>query len=128
MKKPKQPTEGEYEVLQLLWQKGPSTVKQLHDILSAQREVVYTTTLKLMQNLYDKGLVTRSKDGRQHIYQAKASQSETQSHFLNGFINRFFKGSVPDLVMQALGHQKPSPEELEQIKKYIDQLEKGEEK
>ncbi|MGK7393607.1 MAG: BlaI/MecI/CopY family transcriptional regulator [Candidatus Cyclobacteriaceae bacterium M3_2C_046] len=128
MDKKGKPTEGEYEILQLLWQEGPSSVKHLHNMLSAKKDVVYTTTLKLMQNLHEKGLVSREKKGRQHIYLAKASKSDTQSHFLASFIQRFFQGSVPDMVMQALGHQKPSPEELEQIEKYINQLKKGGEK
>jgi len=125
--KPIKPTESEYEVLQSLWKNGPSTVRQVNEELSQKREVGYTTTLKIMQIMHEKGLLSREKSGKTHIYQAEISQSATQQAMLDRFVERTFEGSAMQLVMQALGNHKASPEELSQIRAYLDELENQQE-
>ncbi len=125
--KPIKPTESEYEVLQSLWKNGPSTVRQVNEELSRKREVGYTTTLKIMQIMHEKGLLSREKSGKTHIYQAEISQSATQQAMLDRFVERTFEGSAMQLVMQALGNHKASPEELSQIRAYLDELENQQE-
>ena len=119
------PTEKELEILQVLWTQGPATVRAVNDRLGKGREIGYTTTLKLMQIMFDKGLVFRQKEGKTHIYSAEISEEKTQNQLLDRLLDTAFKGSAMKLVMQALGHKKPSKEELEEIRKYIDQLEGG---
>ncbi len=119
------PTEKELEILQVLWTQGPATVRAVNDRLGKGREIGYTTTLKLMQIMFDKGLVSRQKEGKTHIYSAEISEEKTQNQLLDRLLDTAFKGSAMKLVMQALGHKKPSKEELEEIRKYIDQLEGG---
>ena len=121
------PTESEFEVLQSLWKNGPSTVRQINEELSLKREVGYTTTLKIMQIMHEKGLLSREKSGKTHIYKAEISQSETQQAMLDRFVERTFEGSAMQLVMQALGNHKASPEELSQIRAYLDELENQQE-
>lgn len=119
------PTESELEILQVLWQSGPSTVRFVHERLSEQseREVGYTTTLKLMQIMVDKGLATRNTDNRVHIYEAAVSESATQQQLLDKFVESAFRGSAVKMVMQALGHHQASAKELEEIKALIESLE-----
>ena len=117
------PTESELEILQVLWQYGPSPVRFVNDELNKQREVGYTTTLKLMQIMVDKGLAARNTDSRTHIYSAAVSEADTQQHLLNRFVDRTFRGSATKLVMQALGSHKASEEELDEIKALIKQME-----
>jgi BlaI family transcriptional regulator, penicillinase repressor len=117
------PTESELEILQVLWQHGPSPVRFVNDELNKQREVGYTTTLKLMQIMVDKGLAARNTDSRTHIYSAAVSEADTQQHLLNRFVDRTFRGSAMKLVMQALGSHKASEEELDEIKALIKQME-----
>jgi len=119
------PTEAELEILQILWQNGPSTVRFVNGLLSRQKEVGYTTTLKLMQIMNEKGLVSRDEDNRTHIYQANVSEQETQQHLLGRFLNTAFRGSAMKLVMQALGNHQTSKEELDQIRQLLDQIEGG---
>jgi predicted transcriptional regulator len=121
------PTEAELEILQILWQNGPSTVRVVNGLLSRQKEVGYTTTLKIMQIMNEKGLVRRDEDNRTHIYQANVSERETQQHLLGRFLNTAFRGSAMKLVMQALGNHQTSKEELDQIRQLLDQIE-GEKK
>lgn len=118
------PTESELEILQIIWEKKEATVRQVHDLLAVKKNVGYTTTLKLMQIMFEKGLLTRNTDSRSHIYEAVASQEKTQKFLLNKVIDTLFQGSSFDLVMQALGNKKTSKKELEHIKKYLKQLEK----
>jgi len=116
------PTESELEILQILWQKGDSTVRDVHEELTLNKEAGYTTTLKLMQIMAEKGLVERDTTNRTHIYKAAVSQGEAQKHYLDKMITNVFNGSAANLVMQALGNHKSSKSEIEAIKQYLDQL------
>ena len=117
------PTEAELEILQILWQIGPATVREVHEQLAGQREVGYTTTLKNMQNMVQKQLLRRDDSQRSHIYRAAIRQEPTQRALLDRFLDTAFGGSASRLVMQALGHQSTRPEDLQQIKELIRQLE-----
>ncbi|WP_028298526.1 BlaI/MecI/CopY family transcriptional regulator [Olivibacter sitiensis] len=117
------PTESELEILQILWEKGACSVREVNEILNQTRESGYTTTLKIMQIMHEKGLVDRDSSARTHIYQAKVSQETTQKHMLDKMIDNVFNGSAARLVMQALGNKKASAAEIEEIKKYLDNLE-----
>ncbi len=124
-KKTIKPTESELKILQVLWTQGPSPVRIINGELSKTKEVGYTTTLKILQIMTEKGLVTRIKDGRNHIYSAAVEQNTAQQQLLDRLLNGVFGGSAKKLVMQALGSHHPSPEELEEIRNYIDRLEGG---
>jgi len=117
------PTESELEILQLLWAKGPSTVRQINETLQVERIVGYTTTLKLMQIMLEKQLLTRDDNQRTHIYQAAVTEGDTQKKLLNKFVDATFRGSAMKLVMQALGNSNASKEELEAVKKLIQEME-----
>ena len=117
------PTEAELEILHILWQHGTATVRQVHERLVDSREVGYTTTLKNMQNMAHKNLLRRDDTQRSHVYTAAIRQEDTQRMLLDRFLATAFGGSASRLVMQALGHQKTTPEELQQIKDLIHQLE-----
>ncbi|SDK38127.1 Predicted transcriptional regulator [Catalinimonas alkaloidigena] len=117
------PTEAELQILQILWQHGPSTVREVHERLNPATG--YTTTLKLMQIMHEKGIVDRTPDGRQHVYRALLKEDETQRALLDRFLDTTFRGSAMKLVMQALGNRSTSDEELQQIRTLLDQLEKG---
>lgn len=119
------PTESELEILQVLWALGQATVRQVNDELNKKREIGYTTTLKLMQIMFEKKLVTRTDEGRYHLYQSAVSEDETQQQLLDIFVDTAFKGSAMKLVMQALGNHQTSAEELDEIKKLIAQLEQN---
>jgi predicted transcriptional regulator len=129
MKKPLavKPTEAELEILQVLWNHGPTTVREVHDHLTSQRagsrNIGYTTTLKNMQNMVQKRLLLRDDTQRSHVYAAAIRQADTQRMLLDRFLDTAFGGSASQLVMQALGNKKTSPEELQQIKTLIAQLE-----
>ena len=125
MKKKNTPTESELEILQILWQNGSSSVREVNDILNTEREVGYTTTLKIMQIMNDKGLVVRDTSSRTHIYKAAATEDDTQIKLLVIFIEKTYRGSAMRMIMHALGHQKASGKEIEELKKIIDQLEKN---
>src|SRR6476659_6406260 len=116
------PTESELEILQVLWAKGVASVREVHEELSKTKEAGYTTTLKLMQIMHEKGLVKRDDSVKTHIYQPAVSREKTQKHLLGKMINTLFGGSSTQLVMQALGNHKASPAELEEIQKLIDNL------
>lgn len=116
------PTESELEILQVLWAKGPSTVRQVNEHLSQAKEIGYTTTLKLMQIMHEKGLLSRTEEGRYHIYQALIGEEETQQHLLDRFVDTAFRGSAMKLVMQALGNSKATPQELAELQRLIDNL------
>ncbi len=117
------PTEAELEILHVLWQHGPSTVRFVHETLNAQKDVGYTTTLKLMQIMADKNLVRRNVESRTHVYEAAVGESEAQKELLHGFLHTAFRGSAMKLVMQALGSHKASREELDEIRKFIETME-----
>jgi BlaI family transcriptional regulator, penicillinase repressor len=122
-KDPQKPTETELEILQVLWQKGPSSVREVHDALGSNREVGYTTTLKLMQIMAEKGLVYRNTDARSHIYAAARSEETVQQQLLDKFVHTAFRGSAMNLVMQALGQHQADAAELTRIKELIKQIE-----
>nr|WP_205195785.1 BlaI/MecI/CopY family transcriptional regulator [Chitinophaga sp. Cy-1792] len=111
------------EILGILWDRGASTVREVHEKLSETKEAGYTTTLKLMQIMYEKGLLSRDASSKTHIYTAAVSQEETQQQLLNKMIDTVFGGSATQLVMQALGHHKSSTEELDQIRAYLSKIE-----
>jgi predicted transcriptional regulator len=112
------PTDAELAILQVLWDRGPATVRQVFEALGA-RETGYTTTLKLMQIMAEKGLVTRDESARTHIYTAQAPREETQRHLVTDLLDRAFGGSAAALVMQALSSHPTSPEELREIEQLI---------
>ena len=116
------PTESELEVLALLWQHGPLTVRQVHDEITRDRQVGYTTTLKIMQIMLEKGLLSRQKAGKTHIYRNAVDQEKTQNGLVAKMVSTVFQGSTKDLVMQALGNARPSKEELTEIRNFLDQL------
>lgn len=121
------PTDSELEILQLLWELGPSTVRTVNERLNTRREVGYTTTLKLMQIMFEKGLVTRDEEGRTHLYTAAVSESDTQNRLLQDFVDQAFRGSAMKMVMQALGNHEASSAELDEIKALIAQMEQQQE-
>ncbi|TAD88913.1 MAG: BlaI/MecI/CopY family transcriptional regulator [Bacteroidetes bacterium] len=118
------PTESELEVLQILWETGGSTVRFVNDKLNEHREVGYTTTLKIMQLMHEKGLLNRDDSERSHLYTAQYSREVAQKTFLDRLTETVFGGSAMRLVMQALGNRKTSTSELDEIKKLIEQIEK----
>lgn len=118
------PTESELEILQVLWNERTATVRQVHEELSKTKDSGYTTTLKLMQIMHEKGLVTRNDSSKTHIYQPAVSRESTQKQLLNKMIDTLFAGSSANLVMQALGGHNASEEELEKIQSIINQLKK----
>jgi BlaI family transcriptional regulator, penicillinase repressor len=118
------PTESELEILGILWNEQSATVRRVHEELSKNKESGYTTTLKLMQIMFEKGLVTRDDSSKTHIYQPAVTREKTQKQFLNKMINTLFAGSSANLVLQALGGHNASEDELQQIQQLINQLKK----
>ncbi len=117
------PTEGELEILQVLWRLGSSTVRQVHEELAKGKDVGYTTTLKLMQIMHEKGLVSRDTSSKTHVYRAEVDQQQTRQQMVSRLIDHMFAGSASRLVMQALGNHETSKAEIEAIKRYLDELE-----
>lgn len=117
------PTESELEILGILWDKGASTVREVHEILEKTKDAGYTTTLKLMQIMHEKNLLRRDTTNKTHIYEAAISQESTQQQLLNKMIDTVFNGSASQLVLQALGNHRSSKEELEKIKQYLNDIE-----
>jgi BlaI family penicillinase repressor len=115
------PTEAELELLRVLWEKGPATVRELHDEVNLQRAVGYTSVLKILQIMTEKGLVEREESSKAHIYRAAASQEETQNQLLRDLSERLFSGSAAQLAMHALAMQPASTEELDEIRNLIEQ-------
>ena len=119
------PTKSELEILQVLWEFGPSTVRFVNDKLNEQkREVNYTTTLKLMQIMTEKGILQRDESTMKHIYSPTEEEQKTKSFLLNRFVDNMYNGSASRLLMQLLGNKRPSKKELDEIKKLIDKLDK----
>lgn len=116
------PTDSELEILHVLWTNGPSTVRQVYDTLSQSRDIGYTTALKLMQIMYEKGLLSREEDSRSHRYTAAVSEEDTQRNLVDRFVETAFRGSASKLVMQILGQHKASREELDEIKNLLSNL------
>lgn len=116
------PTDSELEILHVLWANGPSTVRQVHEKLSQSRDIGYTTALKLMQIMHEKGFLSREEDARSHTYTAIVSEEATQRNLVDRFVETAFRGSASKLVMQVLGQHKASREELDEIKNLLDDL------
>ena len=116
------PTASELAILQLLWTNGPLSVKAVHEALDHDKPVVYTTVLKTMQVMMEKKMLDRYSEGRRHIYRAIIAQTPTQDKLLDSFLDKTFGGSAKKLVMRALGKHTPDPEELEELKAYINSL------
>ena len=119
------PTDAELAILQVLWEQGPRTVRQVQETLIRSRKTGYTTVLKLLQIMTDKGLVVRDESQRSHIYAASRPQGQTQQQLVGDLLERVFGGSAHKLVMQALSTGEPSPEDLAKIRRLLDQLEGG---
>jgi predicted transcriptional regulator len=117
------PTDAELAILRVLWSRGPSTVRQVHEALSRDRETGYTTVLKLMQIMTEKGLVERDESERTHVYQARFTQEATQQRLVSDLLDKAFGGSASQLVMQALAAKPASADELAQIRRLLDELE-----
>ena len=118
------PTDSELEILQVLWEKGNATVRDVHEELVQVKDCGYTTTLKLMQIMFEKGLVLRDDSNRTHIYQANVSRETTQKQLMDKMVDSVFSGSHSQLVMQALGAHTPSGKELEEIQHLLDSYKK----
>jgi predicted transcriptional regulator len=114
------PTDAELAILRILWDRGPSTVRHVHEILAHERQAAYTTALKLLQIMTEKGLVERDERDRTHIYRARLSEETTQRQLVRDLLDRAFGGSSGKLVMQALATKRASAEELKDIRKAID--------
>ncbi len=117
-----QPTKAELQILQVLWLKQEATVREVHDVLSETHTTGYTTVLKIMQIMYEKGLLERDESARAHVYTASVDQSETQGQMVKDLISKAFAGSTSQLVVSAL-HGKASQKEIDEIKKIINDLE-----
>ncbi|MGN6182409.1 MAG: BlaI/MecI/CopY family transcriptional regulator [Thermoanaerobaculia bacterium] len=117
------PTDAELAILNVLWERGPTTVREVHETLSKTQDSGYTTVLKLMQIMTDKGLVVRDESQRAHVYTARSSAQKTQRQLIGDLIDRAFGGSPTQLVMQALSTTHASSEELTAIRKMLDQME-----
>jgi predicted transcriptional regulator len=118
------PTEAELEILQVLWAHGPGTVRFVNDRLNEKKTVGYTTTLKIMQIMFEKNLLKRDESKRSHLYTPTLKEKETQGLLLDKFLHSAFGGSALKLVMQALGNHQASKEEISRIREYLDNLEK----
>lgn len=120
------PTEVELEILQVLWDHGPATVRQVADILSQSRPRAYTSVLTMLNVMFEKGLVTRQMEGRAHVYRAKRSRDKTLGSIVQDVLGRAFAGSATSLITHILDQSKPSPEELDEIRRTIEQWQKEE--
>ena len=123
--KPPKPTDAELAILRVIWEQGPSTVRQILQVLDRVRPTGYTTVLKLLQIMTEKGLVRRDESERSHVYRARFSEDQTQRQLLGDLLDRAFAGSTSRLVMQALSGRKASAEELAAIRKLLDEWERG---
>jgi BlaI family penicillinase repressor len=119
------PTDAELAILRVLWQRGPSTVRQVHEALGRDRETGYTTVLKLMQIMNEKGLVERDESERTHVYHARLTEEQTQQRLVNDLLEKAFGGSASQLVMRALSAREASADELAEIRRLLDEMEGG---
>lgn len=117
------PTEAELEILSILWEMKEASVRQVHERLAQTKETGYTTTLKIMQIMHAKGMLARDEQNRTHLYRPLVKQGETQKSLLKNLLSTAFGGSSKSLVMQALGQDKPSKAELDEIRAFLDNLE-----
>ena len=118
--KPPRPTDAELAILRILWDRGASTVRQVHEMLSRERPSAYTTALKMLQIMTEKGLVRRDDRDRTHIYQSKLTEEQTQRQLVRDLVDRAFAGSASKLVLQALATKRSTPDELVEIRKLIE--------
>src|SRR4051794_15874362 len=119
------PTDAELEILTVLWSRGPSTVRDVHEVIAGRKPTQYTTVLKLMQIMADKGLVRRDEKQRAHIYQAAQPREWTQSQLAGDLLQRAFNGSARSLLLGALSARKASKAELAELRRLLDEYEKG---
>jgi BlaI family transcriptional regulator, penicillinase repressor len=117
------PTDAELAILRVLWERGPSTVRQVFEVLSEEKDLGYTTVLKMLQIMTEKGLVQRDASDRVHVFSTTQTRTQTQRHLLDDLLDKAFGGSSTSLVMQALAARKASREELAEIRKLLDQAE-----
>lgn len=120
------PSETELEILQILWSRGDSTVKQVNDTMNETKKVGYTTTLKIMQIMFQKGMLKRDETSRSHVYQAMINASSVEDSMIKKLVNGVFGGSTSEMILSALGSQKASKEELTKIKEFIKNIEDNE--
>lgn len=119
------PTDAELAILRVLWERGPSTVRQVHEALTRERQAAYTTSLKLLQIMTEKGLVERDERDRTHVYRARFGEEQTQRQLVRDLVDRAFGGSAMKLVLQALAAKRASPEELREIRSAIEEAKAG---
>ena len=119
----RRPTAAELEILQVLWSRGSSTVREVHEQLAAEKPTGYTTVLKLMQIMAEKGLVGRDEKSRAHVYSARVAREQTQSQWVRELLEKVFGGSASSLVMHALSGRKTSAEEFAEIRRTLDEME-----
>lgn len=117
------PTDAELALLQVLWRRGPSTVRQIHEELEGEPPVGYTTVLKLLQIMTEKGLVDRDESERAHVYRAREEAARTQGRLVGDLLERAFEGATARMVMQALAARPTSREELDEIRRFLDEIE-----
>lgn len=119
-----QPTPSELAILQILWSRGPSTVREIHEILSKEKEVGYTSALKLLQIMTTKGIVKRAEDARAHVYSATHAAEKTKQQFATDVLQRVFRGSASQLMQHALAGRKASKQELDELRRMLDEHER----
>ncbi len=124
MSKQIKPTDSELEILNILWQKGPVTVREVHEEIEKKKEAGYTTTLKLMQIMIEKKLLKRDETSKTHVYQSAISREQIQGQLIQRMIDNVFNGSASQLVMQALGNYQADAKEMEKIKTYLEEIER----
>src|ERR1700688_4306566 len=122
---PQKPTASELEILHVLWTRGPSTVREVHEALSEKKDLGYTTVLKLLQIMTTKGTVRRNKTQRAHVYESCLPAEQTKRQFAGDMLQRVFEGSASQLMMHALAGSKSSPEEIGELRRLLDEYEKG---
>lgn len=122
---PPKPTEAELEILTVLWSRGPSTVRDVHEVMASHKTAQYTTVLKQLQVMGEKGLVRRDETERSHVYEASRPMAWTQSQLAGDLLHRAFKGSAGGLMMGALSSRKTSKRELAELRRMLDAYEKG---
>lgn len=119
------PTDGELAILRVLWDKGPSTVREVLEVMTEARDLGYTTVLKMLQIMTDKGLVAREEQGRSHVYSAVASREQTQGHLVSDLLDKAFGGSALQLVMRALQDRRTSEDERAAIRRMLEEAGQG---
>jgi BlaI family penicillinase repressor len=120
-----QPTPSELEILHILWSRGPSTVREIHDVLSTEKDVGYTSALKLLQIMTTKGLVTRTEEQRAHVYTASDPAETTKQQMASDVLQRVFRGSASQLMQHALSGNRSSKKEIDEIRRMLDEYERN---